>query len=156
MGQIFLRPINTRSYSDWEVRARILDLWARGYTARQIASILNEQGWIPRKGKQFTERGIYGLLRTIQVMKVLSSRGYLEMMLIKMERAHDAEHFIVPFARPTLEEMGRLLEEVGYVILRGYEKWWPAQVAHVLEGRLDGYYSEGRPEEIWEGEELSV
>ena len=78
------------------------------------------------------------------------------MMLTKMERAHDAEHPTVPFARPTLEEMGRLLEEVGYVTPRGHEKWWPAQVAHVLEGRLDGYYSEGRPEGIWEGEERSV
>ena len=59
------------------------------------------------------------------------------------------------FARPTLEEMGRL-EEVGYVTPRGYEKWWPAQVATLLEGRLDGYYSEGRPEGTWEGEELSI
>jgi hypothetical protein len=52
--------------------------------------------------------------------------------------------------------MGRLLEEVGYVTPRGHEKWWPAQVAHVLEGRLDGYYSEGKSEGTWEGEELSV
>ena len=75
MGQISPRPINTRSYSDREVRARILELRARGHTARQIASILNEQAW---------------------------------------------------------------------------------QVAQVLEGRLDGYYGEGRPDEIWEAEEQSV
>ena len=156
MGQISPRPINTRSYSDREVRARILELRARGHTARQIASILNEQGWIPRKGKQFTERGVHGLLRTIQATKVLSPRGYLEMMLTKMERAHGAENPTVPFARPTLEEMGWMLEEVGYVTPRGHVKWWPAQVATLLEGRLDGYYSEGRPDEIWEGEELSV
>ena len=78
------------------------------------------------------------------------------MMLTKMERAHNAENPTVPFARPTLEEMGKLLEEVGYVTPRGHEKWWPAQVATLLEGRLDGYYSEGRPEGTWEGEELSV
>ncbi|MFO0655016.1 MAG: recombinase family protein [Polyangia bacterium] len=113
MGQISPKPINTRSYSDREVRARILELRARGHTARQVASILNEQGWIPRKGKQFTERGIHGLLRTIQATKVLSPRGYLELMLTKMERAHNAENPTVPFARPTLEEMGKLLEEVG-------------------------------------------
>ena len=78
------------------------------------------------------------------------------MMLTKMERAHDAENPTVPFSRPTLEEMGRMLEEVGYVTPRGHEKWWPAQVATLLEGRLDGYYSEGRPDGIWEGEEQSV
>lgn len=117
------KPHNARPYSDSEVRERILELRAKGHTLRQTASILNEQGWIPRKGKQFTERGIHGLLRTIQATKVLSPRGYLEMMLTKMERAHDAEHPTVPFARPTLEEMGRLLEEVGYVTPRGHEKW---------------------------------
>ena len=150
------RPHNTRTYSDREVRARILELRARGHTARQIASILNEQGWIPRKGKQFTERGIHGLLRTIQATKVLSPRGYLELMLTKMERAHEADNPTEPFARPTLEEMGKMLEEVGYVTPRGHVKWWPAQVTTLLEGRLDGYYCEGRQDGIWEGEEQSV
>ena len=152
MRQTSPRPNNTRSYSDREVRARILDLRARGHTARQVASILNEQGWIPRKGKHFTERGIHGLLRTIQATKVLSPRGYLEMMLIKMERAHDAENPSEPFERPTLEEMARMLEEVGYVTPRGLLKWWPAQITSVLEGRFDGYYSEGKQDGTWEEE----
>ena len=152
MRQTSPRPHNTRSYSDREVRARILDLRARGHTARQVASILNEQGWIPRKGKHFTERGIHGLLRTIQATKVLSPRGYLEMMLIKMERAHMAESPTEPFERPTLEDMGRMLEEVGYVTPRGLLKWWPAQITSVLEGRFDGYYSEGRQDGTWEEE----
>jgi hypothetical protein len=143
-------------YSDREVRARILELRAQGHTARQIASILNEQGWIPRKGKQFTESGIHGLLRTSEATKVLSPRRYLEMMLTKMERAHESENPTEPFARPTLEEMGKMLEEVGYVTPRGHVKWWPAQVATLLEGRLDGYYCEGRQDGIWEGEEQSV
>ena len=132
------------------MRARILDLRARGHTARQIASILNEQGWIPRKGSS-SQRGIHGLLRTIQATKVLSPRGYLEMMLTKMERAHDAEHPTVPFARPTLEEMGKLLEEVGYVTPRGHEKWWPAQVAHVLEGDLTGTTARAGPRKVGKG-----
>ena len=45
---------------------------------------------------------------------------------------------------------------MGYVTPRGHEKWWPAQVAHVLEGDWMGTTARGRPEEIWEGEELSV
>ena len=53
------------------------------------------------------------------------------------------------------KKWGRLLEEVGYVTPRGHEKWWPAQVAHVLEGRLDGYYCRRNPDGIWVAEEHS-
>ena len=74
------------------------------------------------------------------------------MMLIKMERAHMAESPTEPFERPTLEDMGRMLEEVGYVTPRGLLKWWPAQITSVLEGRFDGYYSEGKQDETWEEE----
>ena len=149
MGQISPRPINTRSYSDREVRARILEL--RREAIRRGNCVDSERtGWIPRKGKQFTERGIHGLLRTIQATKVLSPRGYLEMMLTKMERVHGAEHPTVPFSRPTLEEMGKLLRK-WVTSHRGHEKWWPAQVAQVLEGDWMGTTARECPMEFGKG-----
>ena len=60
-----------------EVRERILELRARGHTLRQTASILNEQGWIPLKGRCFTERNIHGLLRTSDATKVLTPQTVL-------------------------------------------------------------------------------
>ena len=59
------RAHNERPYTDAELRERILELRANGHTARQIASILNEQAWIPLKGRKFTERNVQGLLRKI-------------------------------------------------------------------------------------------
>ena len=131
---------NERPYSDAEIRERILELRAHGHTARQIASILNEQGWIPLKGRQFTERNVQGLLRSSDAAKLLSPRRYLEMMLTKMERAHEKESPREPFEKPPLPTLATMLEEAGYKTPRGYEHWWPAQVAQVMEGRFDGYY----------------
>jgi DNA invertase Pin-like site-specific DNA recombinase len=50
------RPFNDRPHGDAEVRERILELRGRGHTLVQIARILNEQEWVPLKGRQFTER----------------------------------------------------------------------------------------------------
>ena len=141
LKQINPKPLNVRAYSDEEVRERILGLRAHGHTARQIASILNEQGWIPRKGTQFTERNVLGLLRSSDATKVLTPKRYLQMMLTKMERAHDQESPDEPFAPPSLAELARFLTEAGYKTPRGKEKWWPAQVQQVMEGRFEGYYS---------------
>jgi len=135
------KPHNARPYSDSEVRERILELRAKGHTLRQIASILNEQGWIPLKGRCFTERNIHGLLRTSDATKVLTPKRYLQMMLTKMERAHDQECPGEPFDPPSLAELARLLTEAGYKTPRGKEKWWPAQVQQVMEGRFEGYYA---------------
>ena len=140
LKQINPKPLNVRAYSDEEVRERILGLRAHGHTARQIASILNEQGWIPRKGTQFTERNVLGLLRTSDATKVLTPKRYLQMMLTKMERAHDAENSDEPFEPPSLAELARFLTEAGYKTPRGKDKWWPAQVQQVMEGRFEGYY----------------
>ena len=123
------------------MRERILELRASGHTLRQTASILNEQGWIPLKGRCFTERNIHGLLRTSDATKVLTPKRYLQMMLTKMERAHDQESPDEPFAPPSLAELARFLTEAGYKTPRGKEKWWPAQVQQVMEGRFEGYYS---------------
>jgi DNA invertase Pin-like site-specific DNA recombinase len=138
------KPHNARPYSDSEVRERILELRAKGHTLRQTASILNEQGWIPLKGRCFTQRNIRGLLRTSDATKVLTPKRYLQMMLTKMERAHDQESPDEPFAPPSLAELARILTEAGYKTPRGKDKWWPAQVQQVMEGRFEGYYATQR------------
>ena len=114
---------------------------AKGHTLRQIASILNEQGWIPLKGRRFTERNIHGLLRSSDAAKILTPRRNLQVMLTKMERAHSTEHPGEPFETPSLAELAKLLDEAGYKTPRGKDHWWPAQVAQVMEGRFEGYYA---------------
>ena len=140
LSHISPRPHNDRPYTDAEVRERILELRAKGHTARQIAAILNELGWIPLKGRKFTERNVHGLLRSSDAAKVLSPRRYLEMMRTKMERAHEMDCPGQPFESPSLAELAKLLTEAGYLTPRGKDKWWPAQVQQVLDGRFDQYH----------------
>ena len=140
LSHISPKPHNERAYSDESVKERILELRAHGHTLNQVASILNEQGWIPLKGRKFTERSIHGLLKTSDAAKLLNPKRYLEMMLTRMERAHEKESPGEPFEKPPLPMLAKLLEEAGYKTPRGHEHWWPAQVQQVLEGRFDGYY----------------
>ena len=125
------KPHNARPYSDSEVRERILELRAKGHTLRQIASILNEQGWIPLKGRCFTERNIHGLLRTSDATKVLTPKRYLQMMLTKMERAHTQENPGEPFEPPSLAELARILTEAGYKTPRG-KQFFQCRARHRL------------------------
>ena len=140
LSHIIPKPHNERAYGDNEVKERILELRAHGHSLRQIAAILNEQGWLPLKARRFTVENIHGLLARTNAAKLLSPRRYLQMMLTKMERAHEKESPGEPFERPPLPTLAKLLEEAGYKTPRGHEHWWPAQVQQVLEGRFDGYY----------------
>ena len=140
LSHIIPKPHNERAYGDNEVKERILELRAHGHSLRQIAAILNEQGWLPLKARRFTVENIYGLLARTSAAKLLSPRRYLQMMLTKMERAHEKESPGEPFEKPPLPTLAKLLEEAGYKTPRGHEHWWPAQVQQVLEGRFDGYY----------------
>lgn len=140
LSHIQPRPHNERSYSDSEVRERILDLRTHGHTLKQIAGIMNEQGWIPLKGREFTERNVHGLLKNSDAAKLLTPKRYLEMMLTKMEQAHQKQWPDEPFERPHLSRLAKLLEEAGFKTPKGHSHWWPAQVQQVLDGRFDGYY----------------
>jgi len=140
LSHIIPKPHNERPYGDNEVKERILELRANGHSLRQIAAILNEQGWLPLKARRFTVENIHGLLARTNASKLLSPRRYLQMMLTKMEREHEKESPGEPFEKPPLPTLAKLLEEAGYKTPRGHEHWWPAQVAQVLEGRFDGYY----------------
>ena len=146
LSHIIPKPHNERAYGDNEVKERILELRAHGHSLRQIAAILNEQGWLPLKARRFTVENIYGLLARTNAAKLLSPRRYLQMMLTKMERAHEKESPGEPFEKPPLPMLAKLLEEAGYKTPRGREHWWPAQVQQVLEGRFDGYYGKQQAE----------
>ena len=58
LRQISPRPHNERPYTDDDLKARIVELRTRGHTQGQIAGILNQQGWIPLKGREFTVRNV--------------------------------------------------------------------------------------------------
>jgi len=140
LSHIIPKPHNERPYGDNEVKERILELRANGHSLRQIAAILNEQGWLPLKARRFTVENIHGLLARTNAAKLLSPRRYLELMLTRMKRAHEKESPGEPFEKPPLPTLAKLLEEAGYKTPRGHEHWWPSQVAQVLEGRFEGYY----------------
>jgi DNA invertase Pin-like site-specific DNA recombinase len=114
MRWISPRPFNERPYTDEDVKERILELRSRGHTLEQIARILNEQKWLPLKGRQFTERNVGHLLRRMDATKLLGPRRYLENLLERMERIHRQEHPGEPFERPGLPTLAKLLVEAGY------------------------------------------
>lgn len=134
------RPHNQRWHSDAELKERMLDLRGHGHTYQQIASILNEQGYIPLKSAKFTEHGIVSLLRSCDETKQLTPRRYIEVLLEKMERAHLKNDPEAPFSRPGLPKLAKLLTEAGYLTPKGHNHWWPAQVQQLLDGRLDRHY----------------
>ena len=145
LSHIQPRPVNDRPYSDDEVKARIVELRKRGHTQAQIASILNELGFIPLKGRRFTERNVRGLLAHCQETKLLTPRRFLEAMLERMRQDHEAACRDEPFARPGYPTLAKVLTEAGYCTPKGRGRWWPAQVQQLLEGRFDRYYSARTP-----------
>ena len=145
LSHIQPRPLNDRPYSDDEVKARIVELRKRGHTQAQIASILNELGFIPLKGRRFTERNVRGLLAHCQETKLLTPRRFLEAMLERMRQDHEAACRDEPFARPGYPTLAKVLTEAGYCTPKGRGRWWPAQVQQLLEGRFDRYYSAATP-----------
>jgi len=140
------RPFNDRPHSDEEVKERIVELHKRGYRARQIASLLNELGYIPLKERRFTERSVRGLLKRCQETKLLTPRRFLDALLDSMRREHENAKTGERFKRPGLPTLAKLLTEAGYPTPKGHTHWWPAQVQQLLNGKFEKYYS--RPSAI--------
>jgi hypothetical protein len=134
------RPHNERWHTDEELKARIVELRSHGHTYPQIASILNEQKWIPLKGSRFTATSVGKLLRLCDETKYQSPKRYLQSLLARMEHEHTKLNPPDPFQRPSLPRLAVLLTEAGYRTPKGHEHWWPAQVQHLLDGRFDAYY----------------
>ena len=143
LSHIQPRPINERPHTDEELKERIVDLRKRGHTQAQIASLLNELGFLPLKGRRFTESSVRKLLVRCSETKLLTPRRFLEAMLERMRQEHEAEGHDEPFMRPGYPRMAKVLTEAGYATPRGRGHWWPGQVQQLLEGRFDHYYRVG-------------
>ena len=141
LSQIQSRAVNVRSHTDEDVKDRMLELRARGHTHAQVASILNELGLLPMKGRRFTERSVRKLFGRCRETRVLSPRRFLEAMLERMRREHESVEPDSPFERPGFPTLAKVLGDAGYVTPKGRAHWWPAQVQQLLEGRFDRYYS---------------
>lgn len=135
------RPHNERPHTDEELKDRIVELRGRGHTAQQIAAILNEQGFMPLKGRLFSERSVRGLLAHCDRAKLLSPRRFLETMLERLRHEHERAHPNEPFQRPGYPKLAKLLTEAGYPTPKGHAHWWPAQAQQLLDGKFERYYS---------------
>lgn len=140
-GWLAPKAHNERPHTDEEVKARMMELRNHGHTYAQIASILNEQGWVPVKGRKFTDASVGKLIRATEPTKYLTPKQYLDALLRNMEQEHERLHPDEPFRRPGFPRLAVLLQEAGYRTPKGHEHWWPAQVQQVMEGRFEAYYA---------------
>jgi DNA invertase Pin-like site-specific DNA recombinase len=140
LSHIQPHPINERHHTDEELKERMVDLRKRGHTQAQIAAILNELGFLPMKGRRFTESSVRKLLVRCTDTKLLTPRRFLEAMLERMRQEHEAAGHDEPFMRPGYPRLAKVLTEAGYATPRGRGHWWPGQVQQLLEGRFDHYY----------------
>ena len=141
LSQIQRRAVNVRPHTDEDVKDRMLELRARGHTHAQVASILNELGFLPLRGRRFTERSVRKLFGRCRKSRMLSPRRFLEAMLERMRREHESVDPDAPFERPGFPTLAKVLCDAGYVTPKGRAHWWPAQVQQLLEGRFDRYYA---------------
>ena len=123
------RPVNERAHSDEEVRLKMRELRDRGTTYKGIANILNELGYLPYKGRKFTESSVCKLMGATQETKILTPKQYCESLILRIG------------SRPSYPHLAKLLSEAGYLTPRGNANWWPAQVQQLLLGRYDLFYS---------------
>jgi DNA invertase Pin-like site-specific DNA recombinase len=123
-------PHNVRSHSDAESKARMNELRKKGHTYQQVANILNEEGYIPLKGKKFTLGSVCQLLGVIKESKVQTPREFCELLIRQADQK-----------RPSYPKMARMLSERGFVTPKGNSHWWPAQVQQLLGGAFDAYYA---------------
>jgi DNA invertase Pin-like site-specific DNA recombinase len=141
LSHIQPRPINDRPHTDEQLKQRMVELRKRGHTQPQIAAILNELGFLPLKGRRFTESSVRKLLVRCVETQLLTPRRFLEAMLERMRQEHEAAGRNEPFVRPGYPRLAKVLMEAGYCTPKGRGRWWPAQVQWLLEGRFDRYYS---------------
>jgi DNA invertase Pin-like site-specific DNA recombinase len=127
------KPVNQRNHTDKEVKLRMRELRDRGTTYQGIANILNEEGYLPYKGKKFTVSGVCQLLGAVKECKLLTPRAFCESII------HRAQG-----ERPSYPALARMLTDGGFMTPRGNSHWWPAQVQQLLSGAFDQHYSATR------------
>ena len=126
------KPINDRKHTDEEAKIRMRELRDRGLTYQSIANILNEQGYLPYKGKGFSASSVSRLLGNAKKCALLTPRAFCESIIRRVEGT-----------RPSYPLLARLLSEGGFVTPRGNTHWWPAQVQQLLQGSYDQHYAPG-------------
>ena len=136
------KPINQRPHSDEDVKIKMHELRDRGTTYQGIANILNELGYLPFKGRKFTESNVYQLMANTKETTILTPRKYCESLIQRTG------------TRPSYPQLAKLLGEAGYLTPRGNANWWPAQVQQLLLGRYEQFYGKrrgtpaGSPDEV--------
>ena len=129
LGWHIAKPHNARAHTDQEAKARMTELRSSGRTYQQVANILNEEGYVPLKGRKFTEGSVCRLLGGSKTKVLLTPRAFVEQHLA----GYSGE-------RPSLAALAAILRQQGYATPRGNTHWWPAQVRELLAGRFDGHY----------------
>jgi DNA invertase Pin-like site-specific DNA recombinase len=124
------KPVNQRNHSDEEAKQRMRELRDRGTTYKGIANILNEEGYLPYKGKKFSASSVCRLLGNVKENKLLTPRGFCESIICRAQGE-----------RPSYPALARMLSEGGFLTPRGNSHWWPAQVQQLLSGTYDQHYT---------------
>lgn len=124
------KPVNQRNHSDEEVKQRMRELRDRGTTYKGIANILNEEGYLPYKGKKFSESSVCRLLGNVKESKLLTPRAFCESIIRRAQGE-----------RPSYPALARMLSEGGFLTPRGNTHWWPAQVQQLLNGTYEQHYA---------------
>jgi DNA invertase Pin-like site-specific DNA recombinase len=127
------KPVNVRHYTDEEVKLRMRELRDRGTTYQSIANILNEEGYLPYKGKKFTVSGVCQMLGAVKDRQLLTPRAFCESIIRRAQGE-----------RPSYPALARMLTEGGFMTPRGNSNWWPAQVQQLLHGAFDQHYGAAR------------
>lgn len=123
------KPVNIRNHTDEEAKRRLYELRDKGTNHQSIANILNEEGYLPYKGKKFTRKGVGRLLGGLKEAKIMTPRAFCESVI----RRAAGE-------RPSYPKLAKKLSEEGFQTPKGNTNWWPAQVQQLLSGAYDGYY----------------
>lgn len=105
------KPVHKRPHADEECKARILVLRGKGHTYRQIANILNEEGYIPYKGDKFRPKGVRKLVGISAPRRLLTPREYCQHLLETSDE------------RPSLGKLAQELAKQGYQTPRGNSTW---------------------------------
>ena len=109
------------------------ELRDRGTTYRSIANILNEEGYLPYKGKKFSESSVPSA-RQREREPAADAAGVLRV-----------DYPSSRGTRPSYPVLAKLLSEGGFVTPRGNTHWWPAQVQQLLNGSYDQHYRRRSP-----------
>jgi hypothetical protein len=130
LGWHTAKPLNARTHTDEEMKARMSALRSTGRTYQAIANILNEEGYTPLRGIKFTEGSVCRLLGGTRNREILTPRAFIQQYVESLSET------------PSLQKLAAVLEKNGYQTPRGNTHWWPAQVRELLAGHFDGHYQD--------------